>query len=433
MARCSSPAVWMLTRRILASVAAVGLAACGTGERHADPLTPHASVDDRHTLGDGGVSAFYRYDGVSPQTPGLLLRQEALSPHQALPGASRSLRLLYTSTNGLDGKTGLTVSGTLHLPSGAPPESGWPLLVWSHGTVGIADICAPSWTGYVPFHVTHLTEWLAQGYAIAASDYQGLGTPGTHPYLATRPAAYSNLDLIRAVQAAAFPVSQAVILAGQSQGAGAAIATAAYARTYAPDLDLRGVVATGVPFFTPQALIAVQEARPRDRVDPMLGYNFLALSLLALIDPEFRLEDYVSAEALPLARGVASICNRDMRARIEEAGLTYEASFRQSPSGPLETAFEQMQFPTLSLNVPVFVGMGSGDRDTPLRMQAELVRQACAAGTRVERHIYDGYDHLSTLNRSQAESSPFIARAFSGAAIPGNCPPPPGRSAPESH
>ena len=34
-----------------------------------------------------------------------------------------------------------------------------------------------------------------------ASDYQGLGTPGGHPYLATKPAAYSVLDSIRAVQA----------------------------------------------------------------------------------------------------------------------------------------------------------------------------------------------------------------------------------------
>ena len=46
-------------------------------------------------------------------------------------------------------------------------------------------------------------EWLRKlgnPYAVVASDYQGLGTPGGHPYLATRPAAYSVLDSIRAVQ-----------------------------------------------------------------------------------------------------------------------------------------------------------------------------------------------------------------------------------------
>lgn len=72
----------------------------------------------------------------------------------------------------------------------------------------------------MPFHQEHLKQWLQNGYAIVASDYQGLGTEGTHPYLATRPAAYSNLDVIRAAQSAGFPLSKDVVILGQSQGAG---------------------------------------------------------------------------------------------------------------------------------------------------------------------------------------------------------------------
>ena len=51
----------------------------------------------------------------------------------------------------------------------------------------------------------YLNAWLQQGYAIVATDYQGLGTPGPHPYLAVRPEAYSVLDSARAVLAA-FPI-----------------------------------------------------------------------------------------------------------------------------------------------------------------------------------------------------------------------------------
>ena len=378
------------------------------------------ALDGRYTLGDGGVSEFYSYSAPTPP-PGQLLRQELLSAEQSVPGAADAIRLLYSSTDGLADTGPVIVSGALFLPQGTPPSDGWPLLLWSHGTVGIADKCAPTWTGYVPFHDEHLSQWLSEGYAIVASDYQGLGTEGTHPYLATRPAAYSNLDILRAVQSADFPVSDRIVLAGQSQGAGAAIATAAYAPDYAPELDIRAVIATGVPFFTPDALLAVQKARPNDVVDPMLGYNFLALTLIEQIDPSFNVEDYVSDQALPLARGVTEICNREMRGKITEAGLTYNKTFKTAPTEPLRRAFERMQFPTLELSVPVFVGVGADDRDTPPRMQAGFVKASCAAGSKVEAHLFEGYDHLTVLNHSQSVSKAFAAKAFDGEEMSGNC------------
>ena len=409
-----------LIRKLMIGAAALVLWSC-TADDVSLPEGTEKVSDPRYTLGDGGISDFYRYDDDVPSIPGLLLRQDPLETQQSVPSAAQSIRLLYTSTDGLKGDTPIVVSGGLFLPYGTAPEGGWPLLLWSHGTVGIADKCAPSWTGYVPFHQEHLKRWLESGYAIVASDYQGLGTKGTHPYLATRPAAYSNLDVIRAVQAANFPLADEVVIAGQSQGAGAAIATAGHAPNYAPELDIRAVVATGVPYFTPDGLLAVQEARPDDVVDPMLGYNFLALTLIAQIDLEFKIEDYVSDEALPMARGVANICNRDMRAKIEAAGLTYDKTFKRRPSEPLKQAFARMQFPSLELSVPLFVGTGSKDRDTPPRMQAGFVKAACASGVSVEAHLYEGFDHLTVLNHSQIDSKPFVARAFSGEEISGNC------------
>jgi Secretory lipase len=74
------------------------------------------------------------------------------------------------------------------------------LPAWAHGTVGSADVCAPSWAGRSERDITYLNPWLDQGYAVVASDYQGLGTPGGHPCLTTRPEAYSVLDSVRAVE-----------------------------------------------------------------------------------------------------------------------------------------------------------------------------------------------------------------------------------------
>lgn len=375
----------------------------------------------RPIRGDGGVSSFYKVSDGLPDKPGVLIRQEALKPHQQVPGAIKNIRLLYSSTDGIDGETRIPVSGSLFLPEGDVPQGGWPLVSWTHGTVGIADKCAPSWTGYKPFHQVYLKQWLDQGYAIVASDYQGLGTEGTHPYLATKPASYNNLDIIRAVQAADFPVSNRVVLIGQSQGAAAAFATAGYAEDYAPEVNILGVVATGIPLFTPRTIEIIQETRPNDVVDPMLGYNFLALTLVEQIDPEFIATEYVSDMAMHTAKSVDTTCHTDVKDLVLKNGLTYNKSFKISPNEALKSAFLQMGYPKFDVPVPVYVGSGVDDRDTPLRMQAGLIKMACSSGSKVESHIYPGHDHLTVLNHSTVDSIPFVRKAIAGELIDGNC------------
>src|SRR4051794_15468871 len=138
--------------------------------------------------GDGRVWAFYSWPGSVPETPGKMLRSEPLEPGVGLSSASRQVRLLYSSTDGIDGKTPTVVSGTYFEPKGDPPTDGWPVLAWAHGTTGLADICAPSVQARVMFEIKYLNRWLEQSFAIVATDYQGLGVPGPHPYMQVRPA-----------------------------------------------------------------------------------------------------------------------------------------------------------------------------------------------------------------------------------------------------
>ena len=406
-----------MTKRTFALAVMMALiSACATV-----PDKTGSSEWDSANLGDGGTPEFYRYRGPIPATPGVILRQEPLEERQSLTQAGSNLRLLYTSTDGLGGEQVLPVSGTLYLPAGKPPEGGWPLMAWTHGTVGIADICAPSWDGRQKQDEDYLNFWLAQGFAVVASDYQGLGTPGIHPYLATRPEAYSNLDIIRAVQNGDFPLSDRVVLIGQSQGAGAAVATAAFAPDYAPELDIRGLVATGVPYFSPQALVALNASRPPDMPDPMLGYNLLAMTLAEQIVPGFDMRSYITPEARPIAERVADTCYKDIRARVVEAGLSYNTAFTEPPSEALKAAFAQMGFPRLDIGVPVFLGIGGRDRDTPQRMQAAFKRDACAAGSQIEAHIYTDLDHRAVVPGSTGQSLPFVQRVFGDIPLSGVC------------
>ena len=61
------------------------------------------------------------------------------------------------------------------------------MVAWAHDTVGLADKCAPSWSGKTESsaHWNDITPWLRKGYAVVASDYAGLGVEGALPDLQT--------------------------------------------------------------------------------------------------------------------------------------------------------------------------------------------------------------------------------------------------------
>ena len=110
-----------------------------------------------------GATSFYVWQGDIPQQAGQLLRQENLEPHHILENAATGVRILYAS-QGWDERW-IAVSGDVLIPKGDAPEGGWPVLAWSHGTVGVADICAPSYNGRSPRDIAYLNKWLAEGYA----------------------------------------------------------------------------------------------------------------------------------------------------------------------------------------------------------------------------------------------------------------------------
>jgi hypothetical protein len=400
------------------AVMLAGCAQTGPGETsgHGSTAATKAPALDPGQ-GDGGVSAFYVADRI-PSKPGVMIRTEALTAQQSLDSAGSNVRILYSSTDGLDGKTPVAVSGALYLPKGEAPAGGWPLIAWAHGTVGVADICAPSWNARSDRDRRYLNHWLEQGYAVVASDYQGLGAPGGHPYLTIRPVAYSVLDSVRAVQAGDYPVSRKLVIVGQSQGGGAGFGTAGYAQDYAPEIDLRGTVATGTPYFTPTSPPAVRDP---NEVSPVLAYTFLALYLKAQVDPAFRPEAYLTPAAVPVYRMGATSCFGPMARTVVESKLTQAASFTEDPLTLLSAQYRLMSYKTLKLKGPVFMGIGGQDKDVPPEGQLRLVKDACAAGSVIEHHVYSDLDHSGTVNGSLADSTPFVKKAFAGEAIAGNC------------
>ncbi|KPW60016.1 Secretory lipase [Pseudomonas caricapapayae] len=381
--------------------------------------TPQATSEA--VPGDGGVPGFYTWTGDLPSRPGELLRSEPLTPQQGLKNAALNIRILYTSTDGRSNGL-IAVSGALFIPEGTPPKGGWPLMAWAHGTVGSADVCAPSFARRSDRDTRYLNEWLGRGYAIVATDYEGLGTPGLHPFGLSSPLAYGVLDSIRAVQRADFNLSLRVVVFGQSQGGRAAFATAVYKKTYAPELNIVGVVATGTPY--PMAQSREKHPAPdpfRDQVSPSLAYNLLRLSTAALIDPSFVPTDYLSDRSKPAFATSQRECLQTIERKVVADGLTFNNSFKRSPDPALDQVNRHSDYPTLKTDIPVFIGTGGKDVISPVRSQIALVKDACKAGDRVEWHYYPQLDHSGAVNGSLPDSTRFVEKAFSGEFMAGNC------------
>jgi pimeloyl-ACP methyl ester carboxylesterase len=87
---------------------------------------------------------------------------------------------------------------------------------------------------------------LARGWALAITDYQGLGTPGDHTYMVGRALGPNVLDAMRTARQLApdeLPEDGPAAIIGYSEGGAAAAWAAQLQPTYAPDVPLRAVVA----------------------------------------------------------------------------------------------------------------------------------------------------------------------------------------------
>jgi hypothetical protein len=414
--------VLLVSAVVLATAAAGGVTATAAAPTKATVAggiaTPHAPVTGP-SVGDGGVSPFYVWQDALPAQAGSMLREEALPSTQAQPAASENLRILYTSTDGVGGRDRVAVSGALYLPNGAMPNGGWPVVAWAHGTTGIADVCAPSWRGQTKRDAAYLDAWLSNGFAVVATDYEGLGTPGVHSYLLWRPEGYAILDAVRAaLQRHPRQLANQVIVVGQSQGSGAAIGATFLAPTYAPALHVRGTVATGlVVTFHPDGHMKLPP-KPAQYTDPTLMDPAYAILRIAGTDrslhPEFDTTEFVTPKGRTLLHAALTSCVHDLfdlSAREKLTGAQVFTGNLAAIDSDMEANFE---LPSARLPVPVFVGTGLADGEAGTAQQYNAVAGMCAAGTRVEWHTYPGMTHNGAVNASLKDSLPFAQRLLSG-------------------
>lgn len=347
---------------------------------------------------------------------GALIESVPLDPAVSLPAAGAAYRILYATTNAHDRPAVSTAA--LFLPVGAPPDGGWPVVAWAHGTVGLGDDCTPSALPRSDRDVEYLDHWLKQGYAVVASDYVGLGTPGLMSYLDTVATAHSIVDSVIAGHATGLPLSPKWAVIGQSQGGAGALGTARYATEFSAGsgLDYRGAIATGTPAFIEEI---VATAGPDLVIPPELGpiANAYAAYILAAFS-DVRSDLNVDSVLTTVGRNAAVLaetaCTRDLADALAQwRPNDFFAAPLASLSGVEQALADYMGIPTSGYDRPIFLGVGLQDRDVPPSSSIRLNDALVAAGQPVELHVYPDDDHSSAVLASMPDSTPFLQRLMS--------------------
>ena len=177
-------------------------------------------------------------DPLGARAPGALIRSEAFQGYNLPPGA-HAVRILYVS-RALDG-TSVAASGVVLIPAGARPRRGWPVIAWAHGTSGVARMCAPSLMKDVEYGSEGLMPMVAAGFAVVATDYAGLGTPGAHQYDNKIPQANDVVYSVPAARAAVPSLGSRWVAVGHSQG-GVAVWGVAELEARLKDAGYRGAI-----------------------------------------------------------------------------------------------------------------------------------------------------------------------------------------------
>jgi pimeloyl-ACP methyl ester carboxylesterase len=399
---------------LLASVVPVSVAAAATSKPASGTSTALAS--------SCGSDSFYRPPSRLPNRPaGSIIRSRVgcdyLAPGVAAP--AKAWNVLYLSTDANDQP--IAVSGTVLVPDSTWSGSGArPLVAYATGTQGWGNQCAPSREMAAGdydenFAVQNL---LDQGWAVAVTDYPGLGTTGKELYAVNLAEGYAVLDILKAAEqlkAAGLSQSSPVAIEGYSQGGGAAAFAAQEAATYAKSLDLVGVAMGG----TPANLQAVA-----DNLNGSAFFAFLGGAAIGFDNayPQLHFSKYLNAAGKKALKELSTMC--------QEQGLVTFAfkKIQDYTKGginpitlpPVEKVLDKNDAGGIAPAVPVLQYHGLADEVIPYSVEVALHDEWCSLGVTSDLVPFPG-DHVATQVEAQVTVVQWISDRFAGDAPPDNC------------
>jgi alpha-beta hydrolase superfamily lysophospholipase len=349
--------------------------------------------------------------------PGTVIRSEPLDD---APAGASGWKILYLSES-YTGKP-VAVSGLLYVPDDPPPDGGRNVVAFTHGTIGVASNCALSNLGAeAPHLVDGLDTFLQAGDAVVVPDYEGLGTPGPHPYLVGSSEARGTLDAVRAAHLFGDAGAGTRFVAwGVSQGGQAALFTGQEAASYAPELSLAGVAAAA-PATDLKALLEVNRNGTFGR-----ALSAYALATWSQVYPQLRVDEIVKPIARPIVRQLARTCLVGDGGPVPAALISQLLKISYLRVLPWEV--EPLRG-LLALNspgaqptpAPILITQGEADRLIRPEVTAAFANRLCDRGATVDYRTYPGVAHLDAGPATVADVSQWIAARFAGEPAPTTC------------
>lgn len=364
-------------------------------------------------------------DPLPPAPPGALIRSEPVT----VPGLNGTAwRVMYHSRSikGAD----IAVTGLVFGPTNtAAPPGGYPVVSWAHGSKGFADGCAPSADPTTALSLQTVNAVLGRGWALTATDYEGLGTPGRHPKFVGVSEARGAIDIVRAAHDLSVDVygadhlSPDYVVWGNSQGGRATMFALRDAESWAPELDLVGAVAAGVPADLDAVLpVAIQETGPFHVLVPAAGIN------AAYGDADAPLDEILTPDGIAALADADTYCNADLKVRWSalevDAVLKQQADGTRNPLsnpvwGPLLRAQDPIEF-TAASPTPLLIVQGGADDTTPAFASEALRDHLCSAsvGQDLQYWLYPDGTHTSVMTASRTDTLTWMGHRFAGQAWP---------------
>ncbi|OZE86157.1 lipase [Rhodococcus sp. 15-649-1-2] len=329
-------------------------------------------------------------------------------------GASAT-RVVYASTSG-DGTSRTEVSGVIFAPKGAPPQGGWPIVSVGHGTTGVTDECAPSLYPNLLGTIGTVAPFLERGMVVAVTDYEGIGTPGIHPYLDPNAAAYNVIDAVRAAANVVPGTGARWGAIGNSQG-GQAVWAAAEHADYADGLELVGSAALS-PVLD---LAPMFDAGHVNTLPQILLTPFLVDGL------QYRHPEVTGTE---FVRGALEADRRALTACTDLLGVQKaEAAVRLTPSDAMPATeasrlkmvewLTSVALPRTRTDVPLLAVVGQQDQLIDPKWTRDAVARACSMGDVVSIREEPGQGHSDQA--AVADGVAWLADRFAGVPPPDTC------------
>lgn len=340
----------------------------------------------------------------------------------ALTDVSEFAQDSVVMTYKMEGISGKETQATslLFTPKSIPPAGGWPIVVWAHGTTGVADQCAPSRNELTGSTLDLISKLLKAGYVVVAPDYEGLGDPTgeSHPFLNLKSEGYSITDAVVATRDwLGAKASKQWLTVGHSQGGQAALGAAQYA--VRANIDYKGTVAVAPAsnlstIFAFGSQFAQSQTNLADKIGTYASLNTYAALIVAGMQGHTNPATYDqiflpdSATVAPLA---SSKCANQVGVDFANSMGTYAAQHSGSISGYGLTQNNFMQVPVIStflsatsqpltvkVATPIKIYQGLADTTVPYIATDALLATAASNGTKINYIAGNTWTHATAMS-----------------------------------